>query len=438
MEATKKTTATKAALLVVAALSMLLSGLFMATASQSDATPTPACPAGFNLTADGKNCFQNAVRTTVNNPNTCAKGELTPDGTKCWTPARALPQEGETLCPEGYSPDGSLQNMCSRFEKASQKPDACPAGAFGVKDGCYVFVAKGPRGDAVCPEGTAAGDVCVVTGAAPKPGAGSCPTSETVFLDGAICYSVVSPVLVPEACPAPYGVYSGKCKTTNPHQITDASTQADRDAHMAWTCPAVTGYTPTAHMDGLKTTSCTFTPKAVFNNCPASADLGLVNGQCRRSVALKAGSATCETGYALVGKKCIKYVSSEEVLASCPIGSVEDAKGHCRRPVNNAKGAYYCKDSNAALNGKHCVFTTGFLIEAKATLYKCDEGTRAVIGDGANTRVICFLDGPAKNTEEKVTCVQGVPSQDGLYCIVPRIDTAPAVAVAAPKPAFTG
>ena len=65
MEATKKTSTTKAALLVVAALSMLLSGLFIATASRSDASPPPACPDGFTLTADGKNCFQAAVTTSA-------------------------------------------------------------------------------------------------------------------------------------------------------------------------------------------------------------------------------------------------------------------------------------------------------------------------------------------------------------------------------------
>ena len=107
MEATKKTSGSRAALLVLAALSMLLSGLFIATASRSDATPPPACPDGFNLTADQKNCFQNAVVTKADNPNTCttAGGLLTPDGTKCYVAARVIPQEGTTECPAGYSPD---------------------------------------------------------------------------------------------------------------------------------------------------------------------------------------------------------------------------------------------------------------------------------------------------------------------------------------------
>ena len=50
METTKKTSTTKAALLVLAALSMLLSGLFIATASSSDAQGA-TCPAGFTLLA---------------------------------------------------------------------------------------------------------------------------------------------------------------------------------------------------------------------------------------------------------------------------------------------------------------------------------------------------------------------------------------------------
>ena len=102
MEATKKTSVTKAALLVIAALSMLLSGLFVATASRSDASPPPACPDGFSLTADAKNCFQAAVITSADNPNSCDEGQLTPDGSKCYVAARVIPQEGATLCPKGY------------------------------------------------------------------------------------------------------------------------------------------------------------------------------------------------------------------------------------------------------------------------------------------------------------------------------------------------
>ena len=76
METTKKTSTTRAALLVVAALSMLLSGLFIATASRSDASPASACPDGFSLTADAKNCFQAAsVSQSADNANSCPAGQ---------------------------------------------------------------------------------------------------------------------------------------------------------------------------------------------------------------------------------------------------------------------------------------------------------------------------------------------------------------------------
>ena len=170
MEATKKTSTTKAALLVLAALSMLLSGLFIATASRSDASPPPACPDGFSLTADTKNCFQAAVITSADNPNSCDAGELTPDGTKCFVAARVIPQEGETLCPSGFSPDDSLGGMCARFENATQRADTCPEGARGTVGGCFILVAKGPVGDATCSEGELVGTNCVITGSAPVNG----------------------------------------------------------------------------------------------------------------------------------------------------------------------------------------------------------------------------------------------------------------------------
>ena len=177
METTKKTSTTKAALLVLAALSMLLSGLFIATASRSDASPPSACPDGFSLTADAKNCFQVAAVTSADNPNSCDTGQLTPDSTKCYVAARIIPQQGLTHCPTGYSPEHSLGNMCARFAAASTRAATCAAGSHGVVGGCYILVAKGPSGPAACvaPD-VLVGTNCVITGAAPVNGASTCPT----------------------------------------------------------------------------------------------------------------------------------------------------------------------------------------------------------------------------------------------------------------------
>lgn len=431
MEATKKTSVTRAALLVLAALSMLLSGLFIATASRSDASPPQECPAGFNLTLDAKNCYQAAVVTSADNPNSCAEGQLTPDGTTCYVAARIIPQQGQTLCPKGYSPDDSLGAMCARFEPATQNLPGCPEGARGVAGACYILVAKGPRGAITCPIGqTLAGTTCVITGTAPVNGVSTCPVSATVLQDATgFCYTLVSPTTTPGTCFGGYAMIANRCKI-----VADGTT--------TFVCPQPTGATYTTetvqHPDGtVKIAFCIQAP-AGATSCPVDLPRDTNGVDCRQRVTLVPGAPQCVNGYGLVGGKCIRYDSPAVPAPQCPSGSVEDSVGDCRKPVADAAGTYYCKDASAALNGKSCVFTTGFLINPAPTLYKCDKGVRTVIGSGSGTLVLCLL-GPADaNTTTGPSCLQGVLSTDNLYCIVPRIDTAPAGGTTAPVPAFTG
>ena len=435
MEATKKTSTTKAALLVIAALSMLLSGLFIATASRSDASPPPACPDGFSLTADAKNCFQAAVITSADNPNSCDEGQLTPDGTKCYVAARIIPQEGETICPKGFSPDDSLGAMCARFEPASQRAAACPEGARGVAGGCYILVAKGPRGAAECATTGAVlvGTNCVITGAAPVNGPSTCPVSATVIQTGSECYTLIAPPTAVSDCVAPYIPFGTQCKVNN--------TGTDQATLVAFTCPtAPATITENMHTTGgiTKIESCEYTPPVTNEACPDGTTADPNGTDCRRPVDLRPGAAQCAAGFGLVDGKCIRYEAANADSPQCPTGSVEDGVGDCRKPVADATGAYYCKDANAALNGKSCVFTSGFLIDPAPTLFKCDAGARTVIGSGDSTQVICILGDANANTTSGPSCLQGVLSVDNAYCIVPRIDTAPAAAVAAPVPSFTG
>jgi len=346
---------------------MLLSGLFIATASRSDASPPSACPDGFSLTADAKNCFQVAAVTSADNPNSCDTGQLTPDSTKCYVAARIIPQQGQTHCPTGYSPEHSLGNMCARFAAASTRAATCAAGSHGVVGGCYILVAKGPSGPAACvlPD-VLVGTNCVITGAAPVNGASTCPTSATVLEDGTECYTLV-------------GAVGGVC------------------------------------------------PVGTLAN-------GSSTTECRRPVDRVPGALGCTPGFGVVGTACIRYAAPSIPPAQCPTGSVEDSSGDCRKPVADIPGAYYCKDANAALNGKNCVWTAGFSVVPSEALYKCDAGARTVIG----VQVICILgDANANVAAPSSSCLQGVPSTDSAYCIVPRIDAAPA-AVAAPVPSFTG
>ena len=368
METTKKTSTTRAALLVIAALSMLLSGLFIATASRSDASPASACPDGFSLTADAKNCFQAASVTSADNANSCPAGQITPDGSNCWVAAQVIPQAGTTVCPDGFSQDDSLGGMCARFAAATLGSETCPAGSNGVKDACYIYVAKGPATAGACVEGQIVrGDVCANVGPAPtRPE--SCPTSDTV----------------------------------------------------------------TVIMDGDEIASCHITTATSQEACIGTGQT-FVDGECRTQVALTQGALTCGAGFFLYGTACEEWVAPTGALgASCPIGSYEDASGDCRKPVANAKGAYSCADAASALNGKTCVWTSAFSVTITPDMYKCAEGARAVIG----TDVICVLSASDANTTSAPSCLQGVLSTDGAYCIVPRSDAAPAAV--APVPSFTG
>ena len=414
---------------------MLLSGLFIATAARSDASPPPACPDGFSLTADAKNCFQAAVITSADNPNTCPEGQLTPDGTTCFIAADIIPQEGETICPKGFSPDDSLGGTCARFEDASVGDPTCDALASGEPGGCFINVAKGPAGDATCSEGELVGSNCVVTGPAPVNGASSCPVSTTVIEDGSECFTLIAAPTVAGVCEAPFFAFGTVCRTNN--------TGTDQASLSAFTCPSPsTGETVTDNMGSIggvtKIVSCTYTPFNSAGACPAGTTED-PSGDCRRPVDLVPGALACSDGFGIVSGECIRFVAPTAASAHCPIGSVEDSSGQCRKPVADSPGAPFCADPNAALNGTSCVFTTGFLINPAPSLFSCSQDAeRAVIGSGDDTTVICILGPSDENTTSGPSCLQGVLSTDNAFCLVPRIDTAPAAAVAAPVPSFTG
>ena len=186
----------------------------------------------------------------------------------------------------------------------------------------------------------------------------------------------------------------------------------------------------TGYLDACEYPRVIVDPAACPNNSEEAAD------GCRVYVALVPGALGCPEGEALFGGKCWIYADLISDAPQCPIGSLTDSDGYCRKLVANAPAAYTCKDASAALNGKSCVYTAPFTVDPAPNAYKCDKGVRSVIGDGANMQVLCFLGNADANVTSGPSCLQGVLSTDNQYCLVPRIDTAPAVA--APIPAFTG
>lgn len=421
-------------LLVIAALSMFLTGLFIATETRSDAQTDADCPAGFNLTADRANCFQNAATTT--GVPTCSTGQLTPDGSKCYTAARPIAQSGATSCPDGYSVDDSLGGQCARFSAATRGPATCPTGARGVPDSCYTLIAKGAPGTPRCSAadaalgGIAAGDVCVITSSVkPVPGPGTCPVSTVVRESGGVCYQVISPAApVAKSCAPPYSTFGAVCKYANPTPLANPPVLAS-----VADCPNVPGVTEAAniHTSGgiTKVSDCFYTPVNEPTECTAAADLGLVNGECRRSVALVPGAPQCPSSFAPVGSNCVRYEALIVPAGQCPSGAVEATDG-CRLSVANTPGELTC--AKGTLNTNRCVEVTGFTINPDALQFACDSGSRSLIATADGARAICIIGDPT--ITDTVGCLRGVLSTDNLTCVLPINSSVPA----APVPGFTG
>lgn len=353
---------------LVVALAMLIGGLFLT--APSDAQDTPTCPAGFNVNSAGTACFQN-VSTTVGVP-TCDVGTLSPDETTCFDLARVVAGEGATRCPDGYSVDDSLGGQCARFTAAVRGDAVCPTGARGVAGSCYTLIAFGSPGAARCTAADA--------------GLGGVVAGDVCVIFG------TSPVPGPGVCPVSTVVQetpAGVCYRV----ISPASTN------------------PTV--------------------CTSGADLGLVDGECRQSAALVPGAPVCDTGFAPVAGKCVRYTVLETPAGRCPAGSVEAADG-CRLPVADTPGPLTC--AVGTLDGVRCFVVSGFLVNPDAVMYICDAGVRAVVTVGSDIRVICLLGAPTSSTT--VGCLTGVLTADSLRCEVPIVTVGGGVV--APLPSFTG
>jgi hypothetical protein len=329
-----------------------------------------------------------------------------------------------------------MGGMCARFEPASLLPDACPEGARGIAGGCYILVAKGPRGAAECDGegGVVYGDICVVEEGVPSYGASTCPTGDATIINPG-CYRLVSNVPVTDNCVGEYT--ANTAGEENVCRWMNSSPEAGDE------CPSTSGAVfegdPISSADeaygdisGLLE-SCEYPWESYGGGCPNNSEEE--DDGCRVYVSLIPGALGCPDGQALFGGKCWTYADLFSADPQCPIGTL-DVDGYCRKLVANAPAAYTCKDASAALNGKTCVYTAPFTVDPAPNAYKCDKGARSVIGSGANMQVLCFLGNADANVTSGPSCLQGVLSTDNQYCLVPRIDTAPAVA--APIPAFTG
>ena len=396
METTKKTSTTKAALLVLAALSMLLSGLFIATASSSDAQGA-TCPVGFTLDTAGTNCTTASATTSTTNANSCTVGAPNVAGTLCVVDAALTANASAIVCGAGTAVLGS---GCAQTVNATvTAATTCPTGNL-VATGCYTLVPTGAGAAGVCAPGTVAFQQngttrCSVVG-----------VNAGVPTPGFVC---------PGAGNGISGPVFSNLAVANP------------------TCYGVTTVSAT-------------------NPCTAAIGQAIVNAtQCQTNIDLVAGPGTCAAGETLVAATLVPPVAANCIIVTAPAAGVAGGcpataqavvvagNTECRVPAAVPAAALSCSDGSAVTAATatalaSCTIVTGFTTFPTANSYACAAGTPSVTGFGAGLSVVCILGATSTNVTTAQTCALGVLSADEVSCSVPA--TVPAVA--APVPAFTG
>lgn len=202
----------------------------------------------------------------------------------------------------------------------------------------------------ICDEGTLQGGLCVIVGNPPAPSPAVCPVSATVVLDGGVCFTVVAPNPPTFSCTAAadLGEIDGQCRQSvalvpgplvcMPGFALVGTTQCIREEPPQLVCAIGTlqgtncvivgnppvpgpGVCPVSATVMLEDGVCyrIITPATQDPlTCTPSADIGLVNGQCRQSVALVPGAATCAAGFGNIGGQCIRF---EIAVSTCAAGA---------------------------------------------------------------------------------------------------------------------
>jgi len=66
----------------------------------------------------------------------------------------------------------------------------------------------------------------------------------------------------------------------------------------------------------------------------------------------------CPSGFGVVDGKCLRYETPLNGPPQCPIGSLEDAAGDCRKPVPGGNKEFVCANPAAELTSQGCEITT--------------------------------------------------------------------------------
>lgn len=74
-------------------------------------------------------------------------------------------------------------------------------------------------------------------------------------------------------------------------------------------------------------------------------------------ISTRAGTV-CPPGFGWIDGKCLRYETPVAPAPECPVGSVEDEVGDCRKPVPGGNKQFTCANPAAELTAQGCVATT--------------------------------------------------------------------------------
>lgn len=424
---------------------MLMTGLFVANATQAGADPIN-CPDGFQLTEDQKSCYDHPVIVTTQAPVDCEVGHLTPDKSACYTDVSYVTQaptsQNEVIdahvsmnaptvtCPTGYT--AKANNLCSS--------------TVAVPDNTTGPIPSTTPGTPYCADGSPvkSGNLCTVAGTTTVPGSYIPGTAGTPAVPG-----TPGTPGTPATCPAGTDAsvtQNGLCKNTDAPPLPEPCLGSEiqvmatfDNGHQKTVCYAATPQIPaTPATPGTPTIPAIPATPATCNGVSTTQPIGscvTVQGTTQTIAALVTApvtTATCPAGFSPKndGALCSMAQAAQAVQQPATVSANPDTV--------TCPSGYDGPSSN-----NQCTRT---ILTAQPDVPVCKAGTLLDIGNG----FVCLLDNApvAPAPETSPSCPKGEYDAKADLCIIhATTGTHPGSVAVGPKaaaaggaiaPAFTG